>query len=373
MKKVGIITFNHSHNLGGNLQAYATQKIIEKLGYNAEIIDYRIENEEAKEIKSKTDLLKKIFFQEKTRTYFIRRILFNNKFEEKNNLFQRFRDEYFNLSKKVYRFESELINSPPQYDIYLCGSDQIWNPTNYIYTNAFFLNFVPENKRKIAYASSIGVTYIPLERRNTMKKLISNIDYLSCREETGCKLIKELTGKDCLNVVDPTLLFNASEWFEEETKIPLIEGEYILCYCLSNEGYFTKKVLEFSKECKIVVINPMKGDMSKRLVNKYDVGPIEFVNLVKYSKGIITDSFHGMIFAINFNKPFYIGMKKELKEANDNSRKEDVLNKFKLLNRKLDESSKLDDLFYQVDYKETNKILDKFREISMSYLVNALK
>lgn len=372
MKRIGIITFAFSENIGGNLQAYATKEVIKNMGFETEIIDYRIMDGR---LENRLSIKKKLLSGIKNSViYRERRFLYKNNFIRKNNKFNDFREQYLSLSECTYYYEKDLVNNPPQYDIYLCGSDQIWNPVYYNRTNAFFLSFVPDGRRKLSYASSVGISYIPQESEERMKKYISEIDYISCREKTGAKLISDLTGKNVEVVLDPTLLIKADVWFNKFKSDRIVEEKYILCYCMFNG----KKCRNFIKEMKkkygykIVSIFPMEGDIINCYTRIYDIGPLEFLNLIKYAEFVITDSYHGMLFSVNFNKEFFVALKECKKNNSDNSRKIDFLNDLNLKNRIITDEVDLSSIS-KINYEIPNKILEEKRSHSFDYLKKALE
>lgn len=373
MSKIGLLTFHYSHNFGGNLQAYATQKVVSDLGVECEIIDYRIEKKEKNKIGVLGNYLN-LVKTKKNRKYTLSRLLKKDDFRSRNNRFEDFRKKYLNISKEIYRYEEELQETQGKYDLFISGSDQIWNPTNYTYTDAFYFSFLKEGDKRISYASSLGVSYIPAVRSERIKELLERFNLLSCREEQGCKVISELVDRKVENVIDPTLLIDRSNWFKEETNRKLVDEEYIVCYCLSSERSFIDKIKQFNKDknYKIISIFPMV-ETPKECYERYDIGPIEFVNLIKHSKGVITDSFHGMLFSINFNKPFLIGLKDGDSKLNDNSRKLDVLKLLELEDRVLTKDSKLDNKYFNIDYSCINIKLEELRKKSINYLKRGIE
>lgn len=211
--------------------------------------------------------------------------------------------------KYTKRYESfiQFTENLPNVDIFLTGSDQVFNP-NSAYFDYFFQNFHKRGKLKVAYASSLGLESFPDPFGNFAKMMLEDFDFLSCREETAAKYISKLTGKTVEYVVDPTLLLNESEWTEVAT-CPNIKGRYILVYDL-NGGQelinIAQKVSDFIG-CKIVCLKAKFGVHYKNIYKHiYDAGPREFVGLFKGAEYVVTDSFHGTMFSLIFGKPFNV-------------------------------------------------------------------
>lgn len=221
--KIGIITRRDGFNIGTSLQAFAIQQVVFKLGYENLIIDYCEYSLKARIRYFLLDLIGYLLYPLK-----------KNKYRE--GLIQR---------KKFRNFDDSLIKTDQRYyytipcganigfNTYICGSDQIWNPNQV--TDAFLLDFVKKGANKIAYAPSMGV--LPRKEDYSDKKinLISSFDFLSCREYDGMNFLKEITGKKCQLVLDPTLLLSKEEWRKSTKNIRPI-NRYVLCYFLGNEN-----------------------------------------------------------------------------------------------------------------------------------------
>lgn len=357
--KIGIITFHRALNFGAILQTYALQRTIKDLGFECETIDYRSDKVEANH---RPISLKKLIH--------IRSFLFsviNNRVEFINKKkFRTFLKKNITLSSRMFKNDYDFSD---QYSCVITGSDQVWN---YIVTgdeNTFLLDFVGESTLKCSYAASFGVENIPDAHVDRYAKLLSKIDMISVREKSGVKLVDQLINKTPELVLDPTLLINKDEWFKlshSNTKTQ----QYILIYVIvESETLFNfAKELSQTTGLELVYIND-KIKAQKGIKNIRNAGPSEWLDLFYNASYIVTNSFHGTAFSINFNKEFYVEMLP--KPAKVNSRIVDILKMFNLEDRKI-ENDKPIDASRKIDYSEVNKILTKERKNSISFLTSML-
>ena len=306
MKTVAITTMHAVFNYGSILQAYALYRYIKDLGYNPFIVDYVFPNEYHLSIQKINEDDKKI---NKIRAHIngiCYRIIKSNP-SSKRILFENFMSN-MTLSKKI-RSKEEILLNPPIADIYVTGSDQVWNPYYIGNDNTFFLHWVPKDKKnfKISYAASLGGGKISSEFKNRIKPLLQEYAAVSVRERVN--VLKELN-IPAIQVLDPIFLLNQDQWKTMISNKPIVNGKYILCYSLGYSfdpfpyAYDVIKKIKKKTGYKVVMIGgePLNILKGYRLFN--DCGPEEFLNLFYYSSFVITSSFHGTAFAINFNKPF---------------------------------------------------------------------
>ena len=363
--KVGLITFHYSHNFGGNLQAYATQKAIEALGHDCEIIDYRIAEGSSNQERTVNAYLKKA-------NYWLFRALYNNQFKNRNRLFETFRSRYMNLGEKTYHYGQELLNDPPVYDVYISGSDQIWNPVFYTQTNAFLLDFAPGRRKKISYAASFGVGDIDEEQKERYRTYLSRYSAISVREEQGKKIVYDLVQKHAFHAADPTLLIQRAQWEKDLPAASPVEKPYICCYSLSGDAGLFDYIDEISKKTglPVVSVSHTRGQAGRGYIKRYGIGPLEFLDTIRNARFICTDSYHGMLFSIIFEKQFVVQMKKDAGRKNDNARKHSMLRKLALTERIFGPGCEIED---PIDYQSVHRALDDWRAKSLEYLKNALQ
>ena len=364
MKKVGILTMHQVRNYGSFAQAYATCRIIESLGYEAELIDYTYPNEAHA---TKKSLLGKILHLGNITTKSLIPGRPHLKFE------QRYREaykKYYKLSR-AYHTRDEIIADPPQYDIYVVGSDQVWNDRYINNDDAFFLSFAPVNSKKIAFASSFG--RIRLDKCNEpfyIEKL-NSLDRIAVRETSGVKLAENLTGRsDVKKVLDPTLLLNSDEWREISISFNRAKRPYIFAYGSHCEKYMlsTARKIADQKGWDVYTVNGTIVDYySKEAHCLLDIGPREWMGLIDKAELVFACSFHGVAFSIQFNTPFFALFKGD--EQFD-SRVSSFLTELSLEKHRLLVDTVEVDLTnaYEDDWNRVNKALDEKRNASLVVL-----
>ena len=375
-KTVGLITIHNIINFGSALQTYALSYVIEQLGYNCKVINYMYPN--YYHLNFLTENYKPAFdFKTLCRTL-INNILNNfigSSEKKQKEKFRRFLECHLQLTKE-YGTREEIHKDPPLCDIYVTGSDQVWNPRYNHEDTTFLLSFVEESKKKIAYSASFGGMDMPKNYYSLYKKYISSYLYISLREESGVKLVKELTGKDSVNVLDPSLLISGSEWSSLAIK-PQIKEPYILCYLLSYTftpfpyAYDLLDYIQKIMKCKVVLIGGANKLVFRHdYILKNDIGPEEFLGLFDNAAFVLTSSFHGTAFAINFNKPFY-SIINDQKTTDD--RQLSVMRRIGIENRGIVKGSPMPaESELSMDYTVANQKLQKWREVSLLFLKNAL-
>lgn len=362
MKKIGIVTFHEPNNYGANLQAYALQKFIEELGYDAKIIDYRnktISNTN-KLIKIKSgigNLIKSMM------------LLPKNIARRKN--FESFKKRNYILTK-AYNNKAELEQDKNDFDVFISGSDQIWN-TKITKTidDIYTLNFNSGDARKISYASSIGNGDITNGETKELAKRIEKYENIAVREESAKELLNKYIDKKIKVVVDPTLLLNSKQWekIKRDTKI---KEEYILLYTIieNNKLFEIANKLSDLTGLKIVTLRRTNLKTKNVLKNMYTSGPDQFIDLFKNATYVVTSSFHGTVFSIIFNKKFFVNY-----GGAENKRVDNILNICNLQERliKSEEQLNTNIINSQINYENVNRILEEERNKSREYLIDALE
>lgn len=278
-------------------------------------------------------------------------------------------------AKKKFRFKSfekkYLTNNKPILKelFYITGSDQVWNYNCTDFDKTYFLDFVEDKKLKNSYAASFGIEKIPDEYKAEYKKLLSDFNMISVREKSGQKIIKDLIGIDVPVTIDPTLLLTEAQWAADFCKRHT-KKEYILVYSFSLTDTMCEFVNRLSDEKNLHVIILMpnkrigkKGPI-KRSIYKTNVSPEKWVNYFYNASYIVTNSFHGTAFSINFNKNFFVELLPP--PAKVNSRLIDILELLGLSGRLItNENLKIDS---PIDYAPVNEILNGKRKESLKYL-----
>ncbi len=330
-RKTGILTTHRANNYGAMLQSYALAHVINnRLGHKAEIVDYRSRSLEklyhwpvrwGKNLKTFLALLHHRFLRDRS-TY---------------KAFARFRQQMLPISQETYYTTRELQKANSRYSAFIAGSDQIWNPritTGKVATfdQSFLLDFVEKGKRKCSYASSIGILEICDELAAIYKKRLSDFTILSLREHEGARYLSSLLSKEAHAVCDPVLLMTADDWKEVENPVPLPQKDYVLVYSVGGgkELMNYAKDLARSKNCALYTIQPpVVGKVcSEKGLALRGVGPAEFVWLIRNAKALVTTSFHGSAFGLNFQKESHILLADAKQATQANSRLDSLFTYF---------------------------------------------
>ncbi len=366
-KKVGICTLFTGYNFGSSLQAYATKTVLDNLNYNGEIIKLSGSVVKGRDIRIKKliVMLFRTLLYSKNIKKVIKSYSQNNKGNKNPNIIKKFdifNSKYLKPIELNYK-KLKKVSKDSEYYAFICGSDQIWNSTTYYVDPFYYLQFAPRKKR-IAYAPSFGREFIPKYNKRIIKKYLDGFDKLSVREDSAKDIIKKLTNKDVITCLDPTLLLSKEEWMNIFNLIEDNSSKYILVYFLNEPSSLAQKIINsFEKKYKVIYIN---NDINKNNVN---CGPIEFLKYMLNAKCILTDSFHGLAFSINFNKDFYAFDRKYVTD-NQSTRLRSLLAKLQLDDRFIENEHFT---YKSIDYKNANKLLIKERDKSISFLKNSLQ
>lgn len=385
--KVGMAINYDYPDYGGMLQAYASFRKIYDLGYKPETININAISKDIRNRKIKY-FAKNIFdisiVKEKSRII-AKKIKTELNRDLKLNLnkryaaFDKFYKEYFNISREYLNWK-DLGEGCKNYSSVVVGSDQLWLPSN-IAGDYYTLSFVPDEVNKIAYATSFGVSKLAERQKQIAHNYLERINYLSAREESGQKIIKESIGRDVQLVCDPALLLTSKEWDEVATHNKLIKEKYIFCYFMGDNPWqrsFAEKIKE-KTGYKIVSLlhldQYIKSDEDYVDYAPYNISPADFVNLVKYSEMVCTDSFHGTVFSLIYNKKFFTFMRfSENATLSTNSRITTLLKQVGAENRLILKDTAFEQCFEQyIDYDSIQEKIDNFRNKSLEYLIKALE
>ena len=359
-------------NVGSVLQAYALSVKIEQLGVHAEIIDYEYPNEFHKGgINNQQPLMESIRLLPKRLKYFV---LYRSAAQKRR--FQSFCKSKMRLSRH-YSDHNELLQNPPHYDLYLTGSDQVWNPICMKGDGAFFFDFVKEAV-KASYASSFSTTEISPAIKNIYAKYLGAYSYIGVREVSAISLVKDIANKDARLVCDPTLLLTKNDYVKlakgSELKSP--NSPYILVYALS---YAFDPYPQIQN-----IVNTVKEQLGYKVVylfaNSVDhyhigqsitsAGPLEFLDLFLNAKFVVTSSFHGTAFAINFEVPFISVIPGSAKK---DSRIRSLLETLDLSSQAITTNQVLPkELPIEIDYDSVRIKLDRYRGDSEKFLKQIL-
>ena len=366
MKKICIITnYYNSTNYGGILQAYALCKALNSLeGVEAEQISYDYDSHIVKKKKNIKLLLKRNV--KRCLSLWIKKYGVSED-EEKKIAFKYFVDRHIPHTETLYK-DGELIKIIDRYDCYVTGSDQVWNPVSM--DDNFFLEFV-SNKKKIAYASSLGADVIEPVLLEQICKKISSFHFVSVREKSA-KSMLEMNGiKNVELMPDPVFLLRDRDW-KTISIIPPCK-KFLFVYFLSNNINIRKKALLFANKRGLQVydFSPLFLFNDKEAINCSQMGPEAFIGHICCSDFCFTDSFHCTAFSIIFQKRFLVFEREPVENITSNTRIQTILEQMNLLERLVTESQEIDKLAEQ-QIGRCDEIIQQIRTAGYSYLERAV-
>lgn len=366
--KIGIVTFHCSNNHGAVLQAIALTEILNELGHDARIIDYRPSY--------KTEAYKPFGI---TRRYpsikhFLYHVCSTPWRYTTDKEFGRFNSINMKTWGRVYYTSKEMIDNPPAIDAAITGSDQVWNPeTLGAVDEVYFLGFGPENLKRISYAASFGTSNVDKVFWHEMSNYIRNLDAVSVREIEGRELVKDMTGLDVTHVLDPVFLLDRSKWNEFSDSTFEIDEPYLLLYARQRSELLSDVAYKISKENKLKIVNISNIMIGLRRYDKnmFSLGPGHFLKLIRDSSVVCTNSFHGTAFSVVYGKPFVV-----TPHRTRNTRIDSILQTLGLADRLITNKHQIDntpssDLIHW-DLGAVRHRLDREREESINFLVHAL-
>lgn len=374
-KVIAVVNRTNLKNFGSVLQVYALCDTVKKLGYDAEVVwqsGNMSKNYDLRPNKAIKTILKLLFHPTLLWTTLktIQEVKSSVIDEGKVKKF----DDFVNKNFDIVFYKPEEIKSVAKSDTYykfICGSDQVWCTTTLYPDPMMYLRFAPKEKR-VAYAPSLGRNYIPNYNKRTLKKFIKEVPFLSVREDIGSRLIKELTGRDAAVVADPTLLMRSREWDTLKVEVTLPK-KYMLCYFLDEPAAGVKtSICKYAEghHCDIVVLGKLgKIDFSSTGIHQPTAGPGEFLTIISKAEMVITDSYHGMLFAINYHKKFW-SVERAYSQFDQSSRQLTVLSRLGIEERYVKSDSNITDA--EIDYEKVQARIDDFVEYSMNYLKKVL-
>lgn len=289
--KIDTLTLHKTNNCGSSLQTYALQQFLIRLGYETEVIDY-----DPRYLHNNGDKLRAL----------LQRILFRKDVKYGESLFQDFNERYLKLTAKTYRSYKELADNPPNADLFIAGSDQIWNPTYECGNDeAFFLSFVPANKR-MSYAASVGADNLDDAAYDRIARSVEQFPYLSVREKTTSTILERRLGRHVQYSCDPTFLLDAPDYRDIAEYQCCPDEPYALVY-LAPQCPELDDSVTLCKKCGLKVVQMFhyrkKCDCDLHIKNP---GPRDFVGLIDRAGMIVTGSFHATVFSHILRKQFNV-------------------------------------------------------------------
>jgi len=325
--RIASITYHFVPNYGAALQAWALQKCLDGLGLEAFFIDYRPAHLTTggafwwpgNRWRLRANLV--IAYQ---KSQAVRQMLRGD--GGKRAAFAAFHRQHLRLSEQRYRSAEALRSHPPEADGYVCGSDQIWNSSlQYGIDPSYFLDFETSGKPRVAYAPSFGRAAVAPSAREQTARLAGGLDALSIREESGVKLLQELTGREAFWAPDPTLL--PEDGYPEAIR-PAQDKVFLFVYALRSRELVSRTESYVRRRLGLDLVSPETLARAQTGAP----GPLEWLGYIKNSHFVITNSYHGTLFSIIFQRPFiFAGLGGS--KAGFNERARSLLSRLGLENR----------------------------------------
>jgi hypothetical protein len=364
--QVYTITCHNVYNHGASLQEYALLQYLKNQGHQAQTINYTpdylsghfnllsVDNP-----KWKNNLLTKVLY------IFLKAPSKLLAYPRKKK-FDLFSKRFIQETKKNYKTNKDLQKDLPNAEAYICGSDQIWNS---FFQNgkdpAFYLNFVPDDKKKISYAASFAIDEIEDNLKEFVKENVQRLDAVSVRENSGKKILNNLNIQEVTQVLDPVFLLEKKEW--DALIVEKIENNYILVYDFDSNPKIKEIALHLKNKYgwRIITLNKNIKYADK---NYFLKGPQEFLSLVKNANFVFANSFHAVAFSIIFKKNFLVFNRM----AKINTRMRDLLNLFNLDKRLVTSDCNTETIDLIIDYKAIDVPLNNQIQLSKEFLISSL-
>lgn len=366
MKNAYLLTIHYINNYGSVLQTFASQQYLASFGYDCSVINYTRENatkegvyrEFYKIYRNCNDLRALPIF-----SYLLAKRA-EIRFIKKSILFDSFRKKFLKLTKTVNKDELYTFFCNPA--LYIVGSDQTWN---YDYNGGFlpeyYLSFVKDGV-KISLSSSIGNEHFNKLEQNEVKKYLKDFQFITVREKSAVNALNEIGIMNAQQVLDPTLLLSRNNWIKAMNLVDETE-DYILVYQLNHNMMLSDFASNLSKKTDLKIVRIHTFDFKDNIKSKKNITPEKFCQLFLSAKYIVTDSFHGTAFSINFNRKFFV-----FQPPKYSTRIKSILELCNMKDRLLNTTNVDDNIINnEIDYTRINKILEKER-FKVNDLMNSL-
>ncbi len=380
--KIGIITFWDSQdNYGQLLQCYALQRFLKNNGHQPILIKYKIESIKEPTIKKMFRKSKALLSPKHIRSYVNYRnsklsntLSYDDKYE-----FNDFRRKYIESTETEYYSLGELWAESWDIDYFICGSDQIWSPRDTRILRAFFLDFIPSNKQKIAYAASFGRSELPKYYQDQLYGLLKSFNAVSLREQGGVEICEKVGYNNCKLVSDPTMLLEQNDYIDlskESQSIRNIEN-LAMIYLINwdtniSMNEIDRHVKVNGLRLKYYAAHGAEDNYKSETAVESDCTIPSWLNSISQAKIVFTNSFHGTLLSIIHHTPFVVFLLSEHSEQM-NGRIISILTKLNLLNRIYDGTKSLDDIINNpIDWCAVDKLKESFREDSSKWLLQSI-
>ncbi|MCR5666510.1 MAG: polysaccharide pyruvyl transferase family protein [Eubacterium sp.] len=361
--KVKTITCHDVYNVGASLQAYALATYLKKLGNDVEIINYKPDylSRHYSLFGTVNEVYDKPFLKQ---AYHLAKLPGRMKARKtrRKEQYDLFTQNYLPVTKVRYESNEQLKSSPPPADVYLAGSDQIWNP---VFQNgkdpAFYLNFAPAGSVRASYAASFATDSVPEEYKERITNWLRDLDAIAVREASGVTLVESLGVEGAIQVLDPVFLLDGADWKELEQPLQW-DDKFMLVYDFDGNDEVKSHALRLAKQNDWKIYSIFANDYADRVFDQE--GPQTFLSLVDKAQYIISNSFHATAFSAIFEKQFCVYNRKE----NINTRMRDLVQMMGIGNYLIDRDTPL----APIDYEKVRENLGASIKRSKEYLDRVL-
>ena len=341
--KIALITYHRALNYGAVLQTYATCEFLKRMGHEVQLIDVRVHQYHS----------------------FIRRVISYLNDNIKRYKFYRFRHRYYPVLTRKYVSIEQLRKYPPVADLYMVGSDQVFNTKiSADLAPAFFLDFGSKDVKRMSFSSSFGEeNWYPTSTltKERLTSLLKNFGCVTIRERTGCKICKEEFGIDAYQTIDPTLLLYDFSCFLKNNR----EENSIVSYCFGYNRLLDSKIQSIAKTENLKVRHLYKSLRCTLPLIQSHVSVEQWIRCIAGAKYVITDSFHGLIFCLINHRQFVVLVKNSLRAT----RIKNILSLLGLESRMLEYDSSVENittvLHTVIDYSKVDVEIDNLRKKSV--------
>ena len=382
MKKLGICACYQHKNYGSQLQSYATTVELARRNIDFEIIRYKKKTTPLLLIKSLPRLLNPIFINDRIIETSQKKMMLKlhpqlaQDNAVRNAAFDKFSQSRFKKLSPVYYGYEQLKEQSKKYTAVMVGSDQLWSPSG-ITSNFYNLMFADDNTVKISYATSFGVSQINPKYHKIYNTFLNRLNFISVRENSGKKIVEELSSNKAEVVCDPVILLDAEQWLKEIPNKRLYDEPYIFAYFLGKSAEYRDAVTKFAKQKDLkIVTEPHMDSYNKADENfgdytPFDIGPAEFVNLIRNAEYVFTDSFHGSVFSMLYQKQFLVFNRySDNSSSSKNSRIDSFCKNYGLSDRRY--NGNIADVENKINYEDVLGKVDEHRQKSKAFLDRAL-
>ena len=364
--RISIVTFHNTSNFGATLQCTALSEYLKNKGHEVEIVNYlpeyvRNKKSISKELKNIPNSKNKVKAIVKGLAY----LSYSGAVKRRDLCFEKFIEENLNLTQPYYD-RKQVMDNPPQADVYICGSDQIWNPalTGNCFDEIFFLKYAIG--RKSAYGASLGELDIE-SHDSELRILTEGFKGVSVREKSVAARLSKAIQRNVDVVLDCTLLLSKDSYSKLEHTVEVMRKPYILLYNVQNSELSVSIAERIAKENNLTILDISPNPFSKinGAVKRIDIGPAEFLNLIRNARYVVTNSFHGTVFSIIYEKEFY-----SVAHSKRSGRVVDLLETLHLTNRLISNIEDID--CSPINYADVNRLLNENRKHSFDYIESIL-